>query len=104
MKLLVIIQMKNKNRYKFEISRQKNRRTYNFWYKYTFKEGFYQNDGIIKVEVFVIEIFLSEFKHENVHIFAIDWKKNNIETRNSTCHRITHNNNNNIALMNIINI
>lgn len=40
----------------------------------------------IKVEQ-IVEIFLSKFKHQNVHIFAIDWKKNNIEIRNSTCHR-----------------
>lgn len=40
----------------------------------------------IKVEQ-IVEIFLSKFKHQNVHIFAMDWKKNNIEIRNSTCHR-----------------
>lgn len=40
----------------------------------------------IKVEQ-IVEIFLSKFKHQNVHIFAMDWKKNNIEIRNSTCPR-----------------
>lgn len=35
----------------------------------------------------IVEIFLSKFKHQNVHIFAMDWKKNNIEIRNSTCYK-----------------